>query len=100
MSQGKQSLEWAKAQVITNGTIDSLDKALTEIADASASVEFRESLQGQDLFEGLLVIFAKKYSTTLWKTNPPPKSLLRCIGNLVADNGTLTHASLNTRTKR
>lgn len=59
-----------------------IEACLGVVSDASADLGRRAGLQSHLLFERLLEMYASLYAT-----KPPPKSLLRCIGNLVSDNG-------------
>lgn len=63
--------------------------ALQVIADASANLDLRSQIQDDHLFSRLLSLFSSYAGSTgealsdvsFWK------NLLRCIGNLIADNG-------------
>ncbi|GAB7353376.1 hypothetical protein MBLNU459_g3856t1 [Dothideomycetes sp. NU459] len=86
MSEDTSRLQRAKNLLSSSDQVDSLTEALATIADASADAELRKALQDSAVFERLLALFAENYCFESWQANPPPKSLLRSIGNLVADN--------------
>lgn len=98
MSQeGNESLKHAKYVILavpivprnhitplTNET--EIERALDILASASADTESKRSLQDESFFEKLLDVLIKGYPSD----QPPPRpsrNLLRCIGNLLADNG-------------
>lgn len=75
-------LERAVVELNTSNNDLDIEQALTTISDASANLELRGSLQDASIFARLLDIY-----TTTYSTRQPPRTLLRCIGNLVSDNG-------------
>lgn len=75
-------LERAVGELNTSNNDLDIEQALTTISDATANLELRGSLQDAFTFARLLDIYATTYTT-----RQPPRTLFRCIGNLVSDNG-------------
>ncbi|KAL1301762.1 hypothetical protein AAFC00_005960 [Neodothiora populina] len=73
------SLEGAKAQILESSDDTAVEQALAVVADASANIESRSFLQDESFFTRLLALF-DHYG------EKPPVTLLRPIGNLLADN--------------
>ena len=76
------SIERATSELLASNDTAEIERALVPVSEASASLEQRSFLQDAALFERLLDIYVTTYSA-----KEPPKELLRCIGNLVSDNG-------------
>lgn len=76
------ALERAKSELVFSDNALDVEQALASIATASANLEQRASLQDEALFDRLIEILAGCVLET-----KPPRDLLRCIGNLLSDNG-------------
>lgn len=78
-------LQWAKAEIASTDCHDTAT-ALQILADASANLELRPQIQDGPFFKELLACFSRVSSMTSPETALLRNSL-RCVGNLVADNG-------------
>ena len=82
--------EWAQSVLDADErpSLDNIAKALQILADSSADPELRSRMQDVS-FQQLLSLFSglsmsneqEPKDATLWR------NLLRCIGNMIADNG-------------
>ena len=79
---GPVVLEQAVRQLSASEEPGAVEDALATISQASANLDVRPYLQDTSLFETLLHLYATVYA------REPPSDLLRCVGNLVSDNGT------------
>ena len=81
-------LDWAKGEVKAGTDHENTTKALQILADASANLALRPNLQDDDFFAKLLECFSKTAIPSETSFDPDLlRNILRCMGNLVADNG-------------